>query len=493
MTIITENPKSTSTLSKPGTGEEYRQKRAAFWDAVALQPSIHGSGSVGYHARLKEIYQFHVAPGQKVLEIGCGEGDLLAAVQPTFGLGIDLSPSMIQRARRKHPDLEFGVADGHVFTFPETFDIVILSDLLNDAWDVQQLLEQLHAVVLPRTRIILNYYSRLWSPVLTTAGLLHLAQKTLEQNWLTNEDVSNLLHLSGFEVIRRIPEVSLPLPVPVLGGFLNRFLVRVWPFNQLALSNLVIARPAPVFPSIAHPREPLVTVVIPARNEEGNIAQIFTRVPRMGAGVELVFVEGHSKDNTQAEIARQIESHPEVNARLLCQTGKGKGDAVRLGFKHARGDVLMILDADLTVPPESLPRFYNALVEGKGDFINGVRLVYPMEKKAMRFFNFLGNKFFSIAFRWLLGQPVKDTLCGTKVLWKQDYMKIEKNRSYFGEFDPFGDYDLLFGAAKLNLRIVDLPIRYEDRTYGTTNIQRWKHGWVLLKMVVLAALRLKFI
>jgi glycosyltransferase involved in cell wall biosynthesis len=256
----------------------------------------------------------------------------------------------------------------------------------------------------------------------------------------------------------------------------------------MALSNLVIARPAP-----ERAQEPIVSVIVPARNESGNIKAIFERTPQMGSATELIFVEGHSKDDTFAAIEREIAAHPSTPSLLLRQTGTGKADAVRLGFSKARGDVLMILDADLTVPPEDLPRFCEALVSGKGEFINGVRLVYPMEKEAMRSLNFLGNKFFSVAFSWLLGQPIKDTLCGTKVFWKRDYEQIAANRSYFGDFDPFGDYDLIFGAAKLNSKIIDLPIRYRERTYGSTNISRWKHGLLLLRMVIFAARRLKFV
>ena len=213
----------------------------------------------------------------------------------------------------------------------------------------------------------------------------------------------------------------------------------------------------------------------------------------MGKGTEIVFVEGHSKDRTYETVLKNQRLFPERRSHLFRQTGKGKGDAVRLGFEKAEGDILMILDADLTVPPEDLSLFYRALVENKAEFINGVRLVYPMEKDAMRFFNFLGNKFFSLAFSWLLGQPIKDTLCGTKVLWKTDYEQIARNRDYFGDFDPFGDYDLLFGASRLNLKVLNLPIRYRERVYGDTNIQRWKHGWLLLKMVAFAASRIKFI
>jgi glycosyltransferase involved in cell wall biosynthesis len=279
------------------------------------------------------------------------------------------------------------------------------------------------------------------------------------------------------------------LRTPLFDGFCNRFLVKFWPFKELALTNMIVARPSPA----PKEKEARVSVIVPARNEAGNIPYIFKRMPEMGLGTEIVFVEGHSDDHTYEAIESTIASHPERRCRLFRQTGVGKGDAVRKGFAESTGDILMILDADLTVPPEDLPRFYAVLNSGKGDFANGVRLIYPMEKEAMRFFNLLGNKFFSLAFSWLLGQPVKDTLCGTKVLWRADYERIVANRAYFGDFDPFGDFDLLFGAARMNLKIVDLPIRYRERTYGTTNIQRWKHGWLLLKMVAFAASRIKFI
>jgi glycosyltransferase involved in cell wall biosynthesis len=236
-----------------------------------------------------------------------------------------------------------------------------------------------------------------------------------------------------------------------------------------------------------------VSVIIPARNEAGNIPHIFEKTPEMGAGTELIFVEGHSTDNTYEVIKSEIEAHPERNSRLYRQEGIGKGDAVRLGFSKAQGEILMILDADLSVPPKDLSRFYNALVSGRGEFINGVRLVYPMEEKAMRYLNLLGNKFFSLAFTWLLGQPIKDTLCGTKAIAKSDYDLIASRRDYFGEFDPFGDFDLLFGAAFHNLKIVEIPIRYRQRIYGETNIDRWRHGWLLLKMTLFAARKIKFV
>ncbi len=302
------------------------------------------------------------------------------------------------------------------------------------------------------------------------------------------EDLAHLCELTGLEVVRRREEFLLPLPVPLLAPFANRALVRFWPFRMFALTNVLVARPAANPRPDDRPRR--VSVVIPARNEADHIAEIFDRVPRMGVGTELVFVEGHSQDATYDRIAAEIARRPGVACQLHRQKGVGKGDAVRLGFAHATGDVFMILDADLTVPPEDLPRFYDALVGGKGEFVNGVRLVYPMEERAMRFLNLLGNKLFSLAFSRVLGQPVKDTLCGTKVLRRADYERIAANRAAFGDFDPFGDFDLLFGAARLNLKIVDLPIRYRERRYGATNIDRWRHGALLFRMLGFAATRL---
>lgn len=468
----------------------YRQARIAHWDSVARRMDSHQGLGRSYHRRLAQILRFLVPKGRRVLEIGCAQGDLLAALEPSMGVGIDFSAEMIERAERKHPQLRFIEADAQALSLDAKFDIIILSDLVNDLWDVQRVFEQIKQLSQPHTRVIVNFYSRLWELPLALSAKLGLAKPNLAQNWLTVEDVTALLALADFEVIRHREEVLLPLPLPPLSTFANRYLVKIWPFRWAALTQVLVARP---LWNTAAANEPRVSVVVPARNEAGNIATIFDRVPELGAGTELIFVEGGSSDNTYEVIQQAIAEHPERRCKLLRQTGKGKGDAVRMGFAEASGDVLMILDSDLTVPPEDLPRFLDALVSGKADFANGSRLVYPMEKEAMRFFNLLGNKFFSLTFSWLLGQPIKDTLCGTKVLWKSDYEAIVANRSYFGDFDPFGDFDLLFGAAKLNLKILDLPVRYRDRTYGTTNIQRWTHGWLLLRMVLFAAKRIKFV
>jgi len=440
-----------------------------------------------YHTLLQRLYAFFIPPGLRVLEVGCAFGDLLAAVKPARGAGVDFSAETLRVARERFPELNFENVDAAVFEPKEKFDYIIVSDLINDLPDVQRFFEQLQHAAHSDTRLVLNFFNNLWRPALALATKLGWKAPNPPQNWLSLGDVKNLLHLAGWEVIKTDERILWPVRTPLLDALCNRWLAPL--LKHFCLTIFIVARPRP-----AHEKKAFrCSVVIPARNEAGNIEAAVQRTPEMGLGTEIIFVEGGSADNTWDEMQRVAKAYPQRNIKLLRQTGRGKGDAVRTGFAAATGDVLFILDADLTMPPEELPKFYEVARSGLGDFVNGVRLVYPMEEEAMRFLNMVANKFFGFAFTWLLGQPVKDTLCGTKVLFRSQYELIARNRSYFGDFDPFGDFDLLFGAAKLNLRIVDLPIRYKARTYGETNISRWKHGWLLLRMTWFAARRLKFI
>jgi hypothetical protein len=401
---------------------------------------------------------------------------------------------MIAIARANHPSLHFFVADAQRLSvadlpreFREPFDVIVLSDVVNDVWDVAALLNKLKSFCSADTRIICNFHSHLWEHPFQILQKWGWVTPRLPQNWLTRDDMAGLLSLNGFELVHASDEFLWPFATPLLAPLFNRWAAKIWPFSIFCLTHFLVARlpmPAPA---------PLkVSVVIPARNEAGNIEAALQRTPDMGAETEILFVEGGSSDGTWDSILRMAEKYRHRKIKTLRQPGRGKGDAVRCGFAAAEGDVLMILDADLTMPPESLPQFYEALASGKAEFANGVRLVYPQEKEAMRFCNLLANKFFSLAFSWLLGRGIKDTLCGTKALSRKHYRQLIAGRRYFGDFDPFGDFDLLFGAAKLNLQMKDIPIRYRERTYGDTNISRWRHGWLLLKMVCFAANKIKF-
>lgn len=476
--MLPASPRKTETLaiaeSQAPTHEENR-RRASF-----------------FHAEDLRYLRFLVPEGLRILEIGCGTGDVLDALKPSYGVGIDMSPAMIAEARRLRPHLEFRVGDiedpAFIATLPGgPFDVVLLADTIGSLDDCQTTLESLHQHSTGETRLIVVYYSHLWEPLLSLAEAIGWRPRQPPQSALSAPDIAALAALADFELIKSDTRLLSPLWLLGVGRFLNRF------FSTLPVIRHLSFRHYSVFRSLRKARAPIVSasVVIPARNERGNIASAIKRLPRFCDDIEVVFVEGHSKDGTLDEMRRVAADNPDRDIKVMQQPGIGKADAVFAAFDVARGDVLMILDADLTVPPEELPKFWNAMATGKGEFINGSRLVYPMEENAMRFLNLIANKTFSLLFSWLLGQRFTDTLCGTKVIRRSDYQRLKAGRAYFGDFDPFGDFDLIFGAGKLNLRCLEMPIRYVSRTYGETQISRFRHGMILLRMVVFAFFRMK--
>jgi len=484
---------SSSTAEQSATGATASvahtglKRIADFFDDFAPVEARWRRRNRTYHRLIESLMRFYVPPGARVLEIGSGAGDLLAALQPSRGVGIDVSPRMVETAAEKHPELEFVCTAGEDFVRDDEFDFIVLSDLVPFADDLLVLFENAARMSNPRTRIVLHSYSQLWRPVIRLAEFLHLKSRLPLRNWLAPQDIRNLLGLAGFEVVTFSRRVLFPKRIPFVTNFLNGVLGNIWPFTYLCLTHWFVARPAPE--RLAEDLS--VSVVVPCRNEAGMVGEIIERIPDMGTRTDIVFVEGGSTDGTRQEIERQIGLHPDRRLSLYVQSGRGKADAVRLGFEKADGDVLMILDADLTVAPEDLPKFYDALLSGRAQLGNGSRLVYDLEPRAMRFLNIAGNKAFAVLFGFLIGQWVKDTLCGTKALHRRDYEAIAANRAYFGELDPFGDFDLLLGSARLSLKIRDMPVRYGARRYGTTNISRFEHGWLLLRMSALAFKKLK--
>ncbi|MGE5426743.1 MAG: glycosyltransferase [Methylococcaceae bacterium] len=440
-----------------------------------------------YQKTIERQFAFIIPEGSTVLELGCSTGDLLNAVKPAKGIGVDFSATAIDIAKQKYPQYEFYLADAVDFTPNVEIDYIIVSDLITSLWDVQALFHKVRSYVNPRTKIIISTYNYLWEPLLKLGEKLGMKAKQPLQNWLSLKDIENVLQLENFEVIKVERKLLLPKYIPVVNYVVNKFLANLPLINQLDLIRFISVRPL-----YSEPKDFSVTIVVPARNEKGNMENAIKRTPKFGTHQEFIFIEGHSSDGTYEEMLRVQQAYPEVDMKVMRQTGKGKGNAVREAFAAATCDILMILDADLTTPPEDMPKFYEALRNNKGEFINGCRLVYPMEKEAMRFLNLLANKFFGWYFSYLLGQPLKDTLCGTKVLFRNDYERIIANRHYFGDFDPFGDFDLLFGAAKLNLKITEVIVRYRDREYGSTQISRFSHGWLLIKMSLFAARKIKF-
>jgi SAM-dependent methyltransferase len=444
-----------------------------------------------YYEEDTRMMRFLVPAGLRVLELGSGSGSLLAALEPSEGTGVDFSRAAVESAAASHPGLTFIKGDvealDDVAGLQDDYDVVVMSDTIGALDDCLDTFKNLHRHCRPDTRIIVSYHTRLWEPLLLLYTQLRTGRSWRPSNWLSSHDIANLFELADFDVIKREWRMLCPFRLFGIGRLINRFVASLPLIRKLCIRNYVIARPRPHQPLA----ELSVTVVVPCRNESGNIEAAVRRMPEFCADMEMIFVEGGSSDGTWQEIQRVIAAYPQRDIKALQQTGTGKGDAVRRGFAQARGDVLMILDADLTMPPEDLPKFYNALMAGKGEFINGSRLVYPMERQAMRVLNLVANYLFAVTFTYLLNQRHTDTLCGTKALLRRHYDQISRNRAYFGNFDPFGDFDLIFGAAKLNLKTAEVPIRYAAREYGRTNISRFRHGWLLLRMVGFAFMKLK--
>ncbi len=445
-----------------------------------------------YYADDLRYMRFLVPEGSRVLDIGCGTGRLLAGLKPAYGLGLDLSPAMVEQARRAHPDLTFMVGDAEneavLSAIEGQFDYIVISDTIGLFDDIEEALKGLHHLCTAETRIVISYFSSLWEPIIKIATAMGWRMPQPEMNLLSTTDFLNLLNLSDMESIRMEKRQILPMSLLGFGSFINRFIAPLPIIRTLCLRTYLVARSRRVKASPCAS----TSVLIPCRNEEGNIERAVLEMPRFGAHQEIIFVEGNSKDGTYEECLRVQRFYADQwDIKVLQQNGKGKGDAVRKGFDAATGDILMILDADLTVPPSALKKFYEAIESGKGEFINGTRLVYPMENEAMRALNHLANRFFAVLFSYLLNQRFTDTLCGTKVLKRLDYLKIAQARSYFGDFDPFGDYDLIFGAVRQNLRVVEVPVHYKARTYGETQISRFRDGWLLIRMVLFAFRKLK--
>ena len=449
-----------------------------------------------FRAEVNRLVKSQVTPQSNVLDLGCGDGSMLTDLNVRRGIGIDLDPAIIN-----YPAVDLSGAiylhHGAIEKFAfgendEVFDYVILAGVLEHVYDILSVMEKVKELSAEETRILIVTYSRLWQPLFRIAERLGLKAALPTQNWVPVSEVTNLAEQAGLEVIKSQSAILIPFKIPFISRWINKWIAPLPLIRSLNFAHLTVLRPI-----INGIDRKSVSVVIAARNESGNISKLLDRMPQMSERQEVIFIEGNSVDDTWDVILQECESRRARNypfeVKAIQQPGLGKGDAVRAGFKIASGDILIILDADLSVPPEELPRFIESIERGNAEFMNGSRLVYGMEGGAMRFLNLLGNRFFGSLFTFLLGQPIRDTLCGTKALTQENYLRIAENRSKFGDFDPFGDFDLLFGAAALNLKIRDQPVHYKARTYGSTNISRFRHGVLLLRMSWIAARKIRFI
>lgn len=473
---------------------EKRNSIAECYDKLAAKRDKWIRRNKYYYNFTKKVLKHIVEPESRVLQIKCETGYYLNAVNPKFGMGIDFSSKMIEIAKKKYSHLNFGVRDLEDFSLSQScskpFDYILLNNCLGDVIDISKLFSNLKGHTKSRTRLVIMTYNRLWQPLLSLASFLRLKIKQPTQNWLSKNDLENLLYLSGYEIVKKIDIILFPKYFPIISFLLNNVIARLPLFKCLCLNNVFVVKKIKEQHNYS---DYSVSIIIPCKNEKGNIKSAVDRIPKMGKHTEIIFCDDKSDDGTLEEVNHHIALNPDKDIKIVPGPGICKAKNVWAGFEVAKGDILMILDADLTVIPEELPYFFNAIVEGKGEFINGCRLVYPMNEKAMKFFNVLGNKFFSILFSFIMEQKIKDTLCGTKVLWREDYLRIKKYIGKWGYEDLWGDYDLLFGATKINLKVVDLPVHYFDRTYGDTKMTRViNNGFRMLRISINALFKLRF-
>lgn len=459
--------------------EEIREARRAHQDAAAASRRKWILANDYFYSRLKRALQFIVEPNKKVLEVRCQTGDLLASVKPSSGAGVEISGAMVELARSEHAELHFVQGDPETLDLGETFDYILFNHIF-DTVDILKAFESIRAHCTEDTAVVVINYNQLWQPILSLASKLGLRSKFVEPNWVSENDIRNFLKLAGFRPVRKYRLLLFPKRIPILSALANDFLARLPGLRRLCLMQIMVARP------VGPPRrneEVTVSVIVPCRNEEGNIQPAVERIPQMGRSTEILFCDDQSTDGTAKEVLRMQSLHRDRNIRLVEGPGICKAENVWAGFRAARGDILMILDADLTVMPEELPMFFQALISSRGDFVNGSRLVYPMRDQAMKFANLVGNKFFGMLFSFLLDQRIKDTLCGTKVLWRKDWLRMEPNLGTWGIQDLWGDYELLFGASKLQLEIVEVPVHYQERVHGVTKMTRvFSNGWRMLRI-----------
>lgn len=432
-----------------------------------------------YHERKAEYLRFIIPEGESVLLIGCEDGALLEALRPSRGLGVDHRPEFIALARKRTPQFVYALSSDLDWSVRRTFEYIVLNDVACEIEDLFVFLQRVARHCTPTSRVVVVQHNYLWRPLFRLAAWLGLKRPEARQNWLSAGDLRVFLDGAGFETIEVRSKLFCPARLLGLGSAIN-WVAGMLPFvHRLASAELLVARRRDSARTL--PRKS-ASIVLTTRDERGNIEPLVRAIPRVGTATEIIFVEGHSRDGTRAEIERVIDNHPAKKIRLVIQDGEGQGNAIRKGFSEAEGDVIILLEADQTTAPADVIKAFDIIASGRADYVNGSRFIYPRDKGAMPLFNAIGNWLFAAWFTWFLGQRTSDVLCGLKAIDRRQFQRLEKNWGFLGLFDPFGDFELIFGAARLGLKISEVPTRYGRRSYGRPKTKVFRHGMMLLRM-----------
>lgn len=440
-----------------------------------------------YYRNLSRIISNAIASNASVCHVGCDSPYLLKSLPQAKGTGICMTEKQKVFCETTDPDHRYTTM-AQLQTLREKFDYIVITSL-GYFFDVQEVFHQIQILCHFRTRIIIINCNLLWEPLFYLGEKLRLRmpQSARRQNMVPTHHVINLLSLSRFQLVKWSSHILVPYFIPLVSWFFNRILASSFPFRYLSSTDIIIARP-----QITPPEPVTCSVIVPCKNEKGNIESLVRRIPALADETEIVLVDDRSSDGTGEEMRRCQKTWPDKKITVIEGPGISKGEAVRMGIEGAAGRLIAIFDADLAVLPEELPKCILPLLEGTADFVNTVRFVYPQQDGAMRWLNIAGNRGFSLLFTFLIRQRVSDTLCGTKVFWKEDYRNISGLKDYWLWRDRWGDFEQLLGASKLGLKIVEVPIHYAERTYGETKMKnRFQNGLHMLKLCLGGFIRLR--
>ncbi len=387
---------------------------------------------------------------------------------------------------RNHPssletilvDPEVGLNIESIAFKNKKYKTIILTDLFEVSTDILELLSMVNKLLGKDGIIVICSINQKWNRILNLFERLNLKDGNQKRLFINSTIVLNIAKVTGLEFVTQRNKQIFPFRMLGLGSLINNILeILFFPFS-FGIRIYSILNQQEKF---NEEKKYSKSIIIPAKNEEKNLKPLLNQIPELEEDHEIILAIGDSEDKTY-EVAKEIKEARcwPFEVKVIKQTGKGKANAVWEAVEEASKEVIIILDADISVNPETIVQFNSVIDTGKASFVNGTRLIYGMESGAMRIVNNLGNRIFQYIVSIIIGQKITDSLCGTKVFFRKDFNKIKLWKELVQMKDPFGDFDMIFTAGYFGLKILEIPVRYQARVYGVTQIKRFRDGYKLI-------------